>query len=383
MKKIALFINLLCFLSMSVFAQQTSWNPTIAASGVLPACSTNQLTPIAIIFPTSVNNYTTITSSGTPWQFYSCYTGAKSLKMTPRKIRLIASDGSTVITPYDKTNDSSVDPVDVIANQLDILKDVSTSDFVNGSFTIDTIELTFDNVLQANALANFTDELGNKLTCGTSSKVFSSSSVQNTKASPIGLEMGTMNGRPMSFYQKHSVSGLNTYGNTQGASWFAVNAIPAVPSGFTVDANTYFFDGTNKTYGGYATAFSGDLEKSTSPSVKSVAMKLTDVDGNNPGYISSLGGYSTKYIVASMKLRNPLKIKSNSKFNIDISLDISKMFAWGFYYSTAVSSGVTPTITSDNSYSRVSSGASSITNDCQNMVIGPMLLKIKKIAVKD
>jgi hypothetical protein len=59
------------------------------------------------------------------------------------------------------------------------------------------------------------------------------------------------------------------------------------------------------------------------------------------------------------------------------------MFAWGFYYSTPVSSGVTPTITSDNNYSRVSSGADSITNDCQNMVIGPMLLKIKKIAVKD
>lgn len=368
-------IKYLPLLLMLPGLSQAGWNPPLAASGVFPACSTNTLAPLSASYP----NQTTPSS----WQFYACGSGAKYLAITVRKIRLIGIDGS-IITALDKTGDMTIQPVDIVAQPLDLLKDVDTSTLTNGSFTIDKIELTFDNVIQANSLAKFKDENNEVLQCGTTSRVFSGGSFDNTKASPIGSQGGTANGKPHVFYQKHGVSNssASAYGNTQGRSWLSINTFNLLPPGFSTDAYSFYTDNTNTTYTGlYSSAISATLSQANSPSVKWVSLKAVDVNGNPSGFFQADNNYNTKYVVNTMQLRNPLKISAKSKFNIDLNLDLSMMFGWAFYFTTNGAANIDAT---PNQLPNSGNGNNYVyTNDCLNLFIGPMLLKVKKSAIKE
>lgn len=368
-------IKYLPLLLMLPGLSQAGWNPPLAANGVFPACSTNTLAPLTAQYP----NVTTPST----WQFYACGSGAKYLAITVRKIRLIGVDGS-VITALDKTVDTAIQPVDIVAQPLDLLKDVDTSTLTNGSFTIDKIELTFDSVIQANSLAKFRDQNSEVLQCGTTSRVFSGGAFDNTKASPIGSQGGSANGKPGVFYQKHGISNSSAtgYGNTQGRSWLSINTFNLLPPGFTTDTYSFYMDGSgNVSTGLYSSAISATLDAVSSPSVKWVSIKAVDINGSPSGYVQADGNYNTKYVVNTMQLRSPLKISAKSKFNIDLNLDLSKMFGWAFYYTT---SGAGNIAAEPNQLPNSGNGNSYVyTNDCLNLFIGPMLLKVKKSAIKD
>ena len=367
--------RILSLLLMIPALAQANWNPPLAPSGTFPACKTNTVAPLTAAFPSS--------ASASNWQFYACASGAKYLAITVRKIVLIGEDGSR-ITALDKMNDAGLQPVDIIASPLDLLKDVDTKTLVNANFSIDKIELTFDHVIQANSLGKIRDEKGEVLQCGTTSRVFSGG-MANTKDSPIGTQGGTTNGKPSFFYQKHGVTNpsAGSFGNTQGRSWIAINTFNLLPPGFTTDAYSFYWDESSNTrYDSiYSTAISATLDSDRSRTVKWVSIKAVDSAGNPSGYKTSIGDYSTKYIVNTMQFRTPLKLSSKSKFNIDLNLDLSQMFGWAFYYTT--NSGVSISSTPNISPTSGNGNTPTYTNDCINLFIGPMLLNVKRSAVKD
>jgi hypothetical protein len=354
---------------------QATWNPALAPSGTFPACKTNTVAPLTAAFPNS--------SSPSNWQFYACSSGAKYLAITVRKIVLIGTNGATIVA-LDKMNDTSLQSVDIIASPFDLLKDIDTRTLINGSFTIDKIELTFDHVIQANSLGKIRDERGEVLQCGTTSKVFSGG-VANTQASPIGTQGGTTNGKPSFFYQKHGLtnSSAGSFGNTQGRSWIAINTFNLLPPGFATDAYSFYLDESSNTqYDSlYSSAISANLDSNRSSTVKWVSIKAVDSAGNPSGFKTSIGNYSTKYIVNTMQLRTPLRLSSKSKFNIDLNLDLSQMFGWAFYYTT--NSGGSISSTPNVAPTAGNGNTPTYTNDCLNLFIGPMLLNVKRSAVKD
>lgn len=351
MKKIILPI----LLTLVFFAQvaNATDNPNYAAVGTFPACSSGTVVPLRIPDPNNQGRYLS-------WQFLTCYTGARSLEMGVRKVRLIDTNGNAV-TVFNDTS-ASITPVDIIANPVNILQNANTAALFASNFQLDTIELTFDNVIHANAVARFTDDRGTQRVCGTTSSSMAYSWGANTKTNPFTNDGGTMNGRPMILYQKNDPSSTNV----QGAQWLQIVSIPFAPSGFTVDSNTFFKYGGTTYTSAYANSISSILDSTVSPSIQRVSMSVVDENLALAGYDNSVvtnNGYTAKYIVNTLKLRNPITLSNTSKFNFDLKLDLSKMFGWAMYYDTG---SATPPANPMHDH------------DCQQLIMGPILLNVSK-----
>ena len=358
MKKILFPVFLaLAFWSQLVTATD---NPNYAAAGTFPACSSGTVVPLRIPDPNHFGQYLS-------WQFLTCYTGAKSLEMGVRKVRLIDTAGNAV-TVYNDTR-VSITPVDLIANPFNILQNADTKSLFSSNFQLDTIELTFDNVIHANAVARFTDDHGTQRVCGTTSSAFNYSWGANTQASPLTNDGGTMNGRPMILYQKN-----DPYSTTvQGPEWLEIVSLPFAPSGFTVDSNAFYKYGGTTYTSAYANSISSILDATVSPSIQKVSLSVVDENFALAGYDNSVltnNGYTGKYLVNTLKLRNPIVLSNTSKFNFDLKLDLSKMFGWAMYYDTG---SATPPANPTHDH------------DCQQLIMGPILLNVTKtkLAKKD
>lgn len=328
-------------------------SPNYAAAGTFPACSSGTVVPLRIPDPNNHGNYLS-------WQFLTCYTGASSLKMGVCKVRLIDTSGNAV-TVYNNTS-ASITPVDIIANPFNILQNANTASLFASNFQLDTIELTFDNVIQANAIARFTDDAGNRRVCSTTSSSLSYSWGANTQANPFTNDGGTINGRPMILYQKNDSSSTNV----QGPQWLQIVSLPFAPSGFTVDSNTFYKYGGTSYTSAYANAISSVLDVAVSPSIQKVSLSVVDENSALAGYDNNVvtnNGYTAKYLVNTLKLRTPITLSNTSKFNFDLKLDISKMFGWAMYYDTG--SNTPPSNPTHD-------------HDCQQLIMGPVLLNVTK-----
>lgn len=338
---------------------------TVVTDGSLPLCTSGK---VAQMTTGAVNS-----NPASPWTFYSCFGGPKALNAGIKSVTFIDALGNR-LNVYSATIGSEADYVDIVAKPIDIFKDKTLSSLVPASgFTIASIEMITDNKFKINGKASLTDSYGHGYsgarTCGTAA-----SAVNNTftYASPLYNGQGTANGHPMHFYQKNSLNpnALDSGSNpvTQSPVWFRVDALPFVPVGYTVNAKMWYMDSGVRRDGMYSSDVSGTLSTADSANVSSVRMQLLDASNNLAGYDWSLGGATTTQIKFTNTLRNPLTIKPTSKFNIDMKLDLSKMLAWAFYYTTNPSASG-PGVDTPNS--------------CQALYVGPMIMDIKKAAKKD
>ena len=337
---------------------------TVVTDGSLPLCTSGK---VAQMTTGAVNS-----NPATPWTFYSCFGGPKSLNAGIKSITFIDATG-TRLSVYSKTISTESDYVDIVAQPLDIFKDKALASLIpSGGFTVAAIEMVTDNKFKINGKASLTDNYGHSYTgarvCGTAA---SASGNTFTYSNPLYNGQGTMNGHPMHFYQKNSLNpnALDNGSNpvTQNAVWFRVDALPFVPVGYTVNAKMWYVDSGSRRDGMYSSDVTGTLLESDSPYVSTVRMQLMDGSDNLAGYDWSLGGATTTQIKITNTLRTPLVLKQTSKFNIDMKLDLSKMLAWAFYWTNNVANGP-----------GVDSGLS-----CQALYVGPMILDIKKAAKKD
>lgn len=348
-----------CTLSWSVSSQ------TVVTDGSLPLCKSGN---VAQMTTGAVNS-----NPASPWTFYSCFGGPKSLHAGIKSVTFINAAG-TRLNIYSANISSESDYVDVVAQPIDIFKDKALSSLVpSGGFTIAAIEMVTDNKFKINGKASLTDNYGNGYTgariCGTAA---SATGNTFTYLSPVYNGQGTVNGHPMHFYHKNSLNpnALDNQSNpvTQGPVWFRVDALPFVPVGYTVNAKMWYMDSGARRDGMYSSDVSGTLSANDSANVSSVRMQLVDSSGNLAGYDWSLGGATTTQIKFTNTLRTPLTIKPTSKFNIDVKLDLSKMLAWAFYYTTNPAY-MPPRVDTPGS--------------CQSLFVGPIIMDIKKAAKKD
>jgi len=337
---------------------------TVVTDGSLPLCTSGK---VAQMSTGAVNSNPT-----SPWTFYSCFGGPKSLNAGLKSITFIDASGVR-LNVYSATVAAESDYVDIVAQPVDIFKDKSLTSLIpSAGFTIVAIEMVTDNKFKINGKASLTDSYGHGYTgarvCGTAA---TASNNTFTYSNPLYNGQGTMNGHPMHFYQKNSLNpnALDNSSNaiTQGPVWFRVDALPFVPVGYTVNAKMWYIDSGTRRDGMYSSDVTGTLLEKDYPYVSSVRMQLLDSSDNLAGYDWSLGGATTTKIKITNTLRTPLALKPTSKFNIDMKLDLSKMLAWAFYWTSNPVNGP-----------GVDSGQS-----CQALYVGPMILDIKKAAKKD
>ncbi|MBU3596023.1 hypothetical protein ICN10_06360 [Polynucleobacter sp. 86C-FISCH] len=322
----------------------------LVTDGTLPLCKTEE--------GKVTENSMAYTSNGVAptWKFYSCYGGPRSFKAAVKTIVFIGSNGQR-ITVFD-SGSNALNYVDLVTTQLDLVSNGQIAEITSaGTFTLQSVELLMDNRFEMNARATYNDGVNGARSCGTSS------SRGFTYSSPMNNGAGTINGKPHDFW--HSLGGYSS--NVQGSVWTKIESFPFVPPGFT-STNSYWTDSNgNRISFGYSNAIEGDISESDSRWVKKVKMEVLDSSSSLAGY--AFGGNSNAQDIRStITLRTPLTLKARNKFNLDLKLNLSKMLAWSFFYKT---SNETP------------HHDLSIGNSCQNLIIGPILLDIKKVAIKN
>ena len=180
-----------CMFSLGVGAQ------TVVTDGSLPLCTSGK---VAQMTTGAVNS-----NPASPWTFYSCFGGPKSLNAGIKSVTFINAAGNR-LNVYSANISSESDYVDIVAQPIDIFKDKTLTSLVpSGGFTIAAIEMVTDNKFKINGKASLTDSYGNGYTgprvCGTAA---SATSNTFTYLSPLYNGQGTANGHPMHFYQKNS-----------------------------------------------------------------------------------------------------------------------------------------------------------------------------------